>query len=219
MVLGSDDRSMTRSSASSVSSNKRKSSRGVQAGAELSPLVVPFLTRVEIGVSVAVEQYVSSAEGGAGAETSLGSHGGDSVDKNWDKHLMSKGFHAFWSGMADPTPTLCVKFTETDTDGNVLPLMHEQHLSPNTQYASVSVSNMFKYTRTGSPPNASSTTRIDHRVPCSPGTSPERPSLGLRCVPLQQGLSDALRKRKMSVDEVLAFNSQMRASGIHTMTL
>jgi hypothetical protein len=213
MVLGSDDRSMTRSSASSVSSNKRKSSRGVQAGAELSPLVVPFLTRVEIGVSVAVEQYVSSAEGGAGAETSLGSHGGDSVDKNWDKHLMSKGFHAFWSGMADPTPTLCVKFTETDTDGNVLPLMHEQHLSPNTQYASVSVSNMFKYTRTGSPPNASSTTRIDHRVPCSPGTSPERPSLGLRCVPLQQGLSDALRKRKMSVDEVLAFNSQMRASG------
>jgi hypothetical protein len=212
-TLDSDDRSTLSSGASRVISNKRNSSRPGHAAVELAPLVVPFLTRVELGVSVAVEQYASSAQGGAGAETSLGSHGGDSVAKNWDKHLMSKGFHSFWNSMVDPTPALSVKFTETDTEGNVLPLMHEQHIRPDLQYASVSVSNMFKYTRTGSAPNTSSTTRIDHRVPCSPGTSPERPSLGLRCVPLQQGLSDALRKKKMSLDEVVAFNSQLRATG------
>ena len=91
--------------------------------------------------------------------------------------------------------------------------MHEEQLRPDMQYASVCVSNMFKYTRTGLHPHGSSTTRIDQRVPCSPGTNPESPFLGLRCVPLQQAISDALRKRKMSAEDVIAFNSQMRAMG------
>ena len=212
--------SAKRSSVSSVGSmvsssgtRRKRLSQFVHTQKEdVAPLVVPFMTRVEIGVSAAIEEYLLSKrdEGHDKIESNDTRSVSNSMSNDWDRHLMSKEFHTFWNSTKHCTPALQIKFTENGLDGEPLPLFHEQHLQPDMQYASVCVSNLFKYTCVGSEPYMTSTTRIDHRVPCSPGTHPEKSSLGLRCMPMNQTLSDALKKRKLNADEVTSFNTQMR---------
>lgn len=215
---------MSTSSATSNSS-RPKSTRIRDSGANL---VVPFATRVEIGMPVMLREYMNETEDEVGEkkednddDNNRGKVGtlqnGESYEIWREQTLMSKEFHAWWnkkeaslsSSNSNAThsviPCLSVKFTENDMNGEVLPLSQEQALS-SSQYVHMSISTCFRYT---SPTPTSDTTYIDGMVPCSPGTNPLDNSVGVRCVPASQQLTDMLKKKKWNSADILSFKETL----------
>ena len=98
-----------------------------------APLVVPFCSRVEIGIAVLLEEYRDESSGGGGGgdsskkEVGRGDistcQNGVSHDTWREETLLSKEFHAWWTARAnanvEKNTSLKIKFTENDMNGEV----------------------------------------------------------------------------------------------------
>ena len=236
-------RSSSTSSNVSTASKTNTNAQGRPASNRIrgsaAPLVIPFATRIEIGMSTLLREYADEIGVGSFNSSESSSGGNETKDDDlsnasrdaWrDEAICSKGFHTWYNSRVSSlsggssgsssssngtsgigvTPLLMIKFTENDMNGEVLPLSQEQALVTN-QYVHLSISNCFKYTR---PAPASDITSIDCLSPCSPGTDPLSSSVGLRCVSSTQQLMDMLKKKKWSTSDLAAYRETICTSSL-----